>query len=535
MGGSDSEAPPAGSQVPSPGPATSAGDRRAADVNNVVLRAEAIAKSFGVTRAVVDCSLDVRAGEVHVLMGENGSGKSTLVKILSGVHRPDAGSVTIGGRDHPFLASPRAATAAGIVTVFQEILVTPQRSVLANAWLGSDGLVRRGQAVQDRRAHATEIISRLIGNVDLDAALEHLGLNDRQAICIARALLRDPRVLILDEATSALDITTRDNLFELIAELCARGVGVLFISHRMDEVERIADRVTVMRSGENVASGARGEFTSQELVRLMIGAEQVLGEDRLARHRSSRVEHPISLRVANVKLRADARPIDADFRRGEIVGVAGLEGHGQDDFLQALSGTLSGDGRVLAIGPGGEHAVTSRAAGLEAGIAYVPRNRRDEALFPTLSVLENFGIATTRQDQRAGLVDRRSTARRFRGFVDSLRIKASRPALSITTLSGGNQQKVIIARWLAMRPAVLLLNDPTRGVDIAAKSDIYGVLADAAAEGVTIIMLTTELIELVALMDRVLVFREGELFRELVRAEVTRTNLVASYFGREIS
>ena len=532
MAGSDSDVPPAGSQVRPP---ALAGDRRATDVDEVVVRAEGIAKSFGVTRAVVDCSLDVRAGEVHVLMGENGSGKSTLVKILSGVHRPDAGRITIGAGEHPFLASPRAATAAGIVTVFQEILVTPQRSVLANVWLGSDGLVRRGQAIEERRTRATEMVSRLIGSIDLDAPLEHLGLNDRQAICIARALLRDPRVLILDEATSALDITTRDNLFELIAELCARGVGVLFISHRMDEVERIADRVTVMRSGENVASGARGEFTSQELVRLMIGSEQVMGEDRLARHRASAVEHPVSLRVADVKLHATARPINAEFRRGEIVGVAGLEGHGQDDFLQLLSGTVPGDGRVVAIGPSGEREVTSRAAALDAGIAYVPRNRRDEALFPTLSVLENFGIATTTQDQRVGLVNRRSTARRFSGFVDTLRIKASRPTLSITTLSGGNQQKVIIARWLAMKPAVLLLNDPTRGVDVAAKSDIYGVLADAAAEGVTIIMLTTELIELVELMDRVLVFREGELFRELARTEVTRTNLVASYFGRETS
>jgi ABC-type sugar transport system ATPase subunit len=535
MAGSDSDAPPAGRQVPSPSPAVSAGDRRADDVTDVVLRADGIAKSFGVTRAVVDCSLDVRAGEVHVLMGENGSGKSTLVKILSGVHRPDAGSVTAGRREHPFLASPRAATAARIVTVFQEILVTPQRSVLANAWLGSDGLLRRGQTIEERRARATDVISRLIDPVDLDIPIEQLGLNDRQAICIARALLRDPRILILDEATSALDITTRDNLFALIAELCAGGVGVLFISHRMDEVERIGDRVTVMRSGENVATGGRGEFTSQELVRLMIGSEQVMGEERLARHRSSQVEHSVTLRVTGVKLHGAARPINAEFRSGEIVGVAGLEGHGQDAFLQVLSGTLSGEGQVLAVGPAGEHGVTSRAAALDAGIAYVPRNRRDEALFPTLSVLENFGIATTGEDQRAGLVNRRSTARRFRGFVDSLKIRAARPGNAITTLSGGNQQKVIIARWLALRPGILLLNDPTRGVDVAAKSDIYAVLADAAAEGVTIIMLTTELIELVELMDRVLVFREGELFRELARDEVTRTNLVASYFGRELS
>jgi ABC-type sugar transport system ATPase subunit len=218
--------------------------------------------------------------------------------------------------------------------------------------------------------------------------------------------------------------------------------------------------------------------------------------------------------------------------------VAGLEGHGQDDFLQVLAGSRPSDGQVTAVdgaGAGAEHTVTSRAAALRAGIAYVPRNRRDEALFPTLSVLENFGVATTRQDTRGGLIDRRSTGRRFGGFVDRLKIRAERPAAPITTLSGGNQQKVIIARLLALRPGILLLNDPTRGVDVGAKQDIYAVLADAAADGVTVIMLTTELIELVELMDRVLVFREGELFRELAREQITRTNLVASYFGRDIA
>jgi ABC-type sugar transport system ATPase subunit len=495
--------------------------------------AEGIAKNFGVTRAVVDCTVDVRPGEVHVLIGENGSGKSTLVKILSGVHRPDAGTISIGGERHHFLASPRQATDVGIVTVFQEILVAPQRSVLANAWLGADRLVRRGDAGDDRRLRARQLLGRLVDSPELDRPAGELGLNDRQALCIVRALLRRPRMLILDESTSALDISTRDNLFAIISELCESGVGVLFISHRMDEVERIADRVTVMRSGRNVSTTDRGQLSTAELVSLMIGSDQVVDSDRPSRHRSTDVQHAPTLRARDIRLRGSARAFDAEFHAGELVGLAGLEGHGQDDFLRRLSGAGSGGGRVTAIGPDGQRTVSSRVAALDAGIAYVPRDRRTEALFPTLSVLENFGVATTRADRRVGLVSRRATRERFAQYIGRLRILAPQPGGAITALSGGNQQKVILARCLAANPNVLLLNDPTRGVDLGAKADIYTALADATTQGMTVIMLSTELIELVELMDRVLVFREGELFRELQRDEITRTNLVAGYFGRD--
>jgi ABC-type sugar transport system ATPase subunit len=492
-----------------------------------------VVKAFGATRALRGCSLELLPGEVHVLMGENGSGKSTLVKILSGVHRPDAGSIAVSGREHAYLRSPRAAVAAGIATVFQDILVVGQQSVLANVWLGSDGLVRRHQATQVRRRRAEEVLARLIDPPRLDRPISELSLNDRQAVCIARALLSSPRVLVLDEATSALDVTTRDNLFSIIRRLREEGVAVLLISHRMDEVEEIADRVTVMRSGERVAAMTRGEASPRELVQLMTGVEHATEDSAASGRRRPGEVGAVVLRASGVRLRAAARPIDAEFRAGELVGLAGLEGHGQDLFLQVLAGVRPAAGRVLCAAPGGERELASRADALAAGVAYVPRDRREESLLATRSILDNFGIVTARADRRAGLVRRALLQRRFEGYVQRLRITAGRRTNPITSLSGGNQQKVVIARWLAMHPRVLLLNDPTRGVDMGAKRDLYLILAAAAEDGLCVVMLSTELVELVELVDRVLVFRESELFRELSGPELSRNKLVAGYFGRE--
>ena len=458
----------------------------------IALRTAQLEKAFGPTQALRSCSFELRRGEVHCVVGENGSGKSTLVKILAGVHRPDAGALEIAGETVSNLRSPRRAAAAGIATVFQEVLVVEPRSVLENVWMGSDGVFAGRVPAGEKRRRAKEVLDTLLGEAPaLDTPVERLSLSERQACCLARALVRDPRVLVLDEATSALDVATRDRLFALLRKRVEAGAAVVFISHRMDEIAEIGDRCTVMRSGETVATLERSSATADELVRLMTGGDHLTAESAKRPHRPA---DDVVLNVPGLELHA-----------GELVGLAGLEGHGQDDFLRSLAGAQD--------------------------VAYVPRERRAESLFESKSVRENFGIATLERDRVRGLLSHARTRARMQEYVERLSIVLGDPENAITTLSGGNQQKVVMARWLATEPKVLLLNDPTRGVDINAKRDLYALLLDLAAEGMAIVMLSTEVDEHVELMDRVLVFRDGRIATELSREELSRRAIVGAFFG----
>jgi ABC-type sugar transport system ATPase subunit len=502
------------------------------------LAVEGLARRFGDTQALVSCSFDVRGGEVHALIGENGSGKSTLVKILSGVLYPDRGVLRVNGRDIGRLASPSRAARVGIVSVFQEILVVEHLSVLDNIWLGFDGIFRQKLSVKEKLVRANDTLSHLTsGYPALDTPMRWLNLGERQLAVIARALVRDPRLLILDEATSALDISNRDRLFEELRRRRANGVAVVFISHRMDEIAEISDRVTVLRSGESVATLKRGEAAEATLLRLMSGREaeeRVRGKFETApAYVRSRAEaaSPVVLRAKGLVLRDGCQPYDFALRAGEIVGLAGLEGHGQDEFAKAIAGLITPiTGEVRAETAGRTIASLEDAA--RAKVAYVPRDRKSEGTFEPLSILENFAALTLKRDLRYRLLARRRMRARFSLYRSLLQIRLGRDADLITSLSGGNQQKVLIARQLAAEPGVLVLNDPTRGVDLATKWDIYALLRRLAAQGVAIVLLSTELEEHIALTDRVLVFRSGEVFDEVNREEVNHTRLIAAMFGR---
>src|SRR4051812_31759942 len=350
-------------------------------------------------------------------MGENGSGKSTLVKIVSGVHRPDRGSLLLDGVPAADLRTPARARARGVSTVFQEVLTVPGRSILENVWLGSRSAVG---AADRRRERAGEVLERLLGvGVDVDRPVENLSLSGRQACCIARSLVAEPKVLVLDESTSALDIATRDRLFDIVRELTAGGTSVVFISHRMDEVFEISTVVSVLRSGTSVAARLDiGNTSVTDLVQLMSEASEGVreGHERVA-------GRPV-LRAQEVRLRPGATPIDLELRAGELVGLAGLEGHGQEAFLHALRGLpAAGGGTVARLDAAGPVVLDGRAVARRQGVGYVPRERRNEALFEQLSIRENFGLPTMREDTVAGVIRPARTDRRFARYTGPLRLK----------------------------------------------------------------------------------------------------------------
>jgi ABC-type sugar transport system ATPase subunit len=491
----------------------------------LLLDCSRVAKSFGPTRALVDASLDVRSGEVHAILGENGSGKSTLVKVISRIQRPDSGTTAVTARGGSHGSGHRA-----VATVFQEVLVVAGQSVIENVWLGVDGVFSSPLSRRAKRQAASEILERLCGReLDLDGPVGRLSLSDQQACCIARALVRQPDLLVLDEATSALDLQTRDRFFEVLRELRAEGLGIVFISHRMDELLGLSDRITVMRAGRTIATVDRSEATAASLVHLMTGG----GHEEQARERKTPVRpERLVLRTTDLVLDRSAAPIDLSLYAGEMVGVAGLEGHGQERLLLALWGGGSGSGSVLRReADGSTRRLRSSRQAARSGVAYVPRDRRKASIFAHLSIAENFAVTTLGEDRRLGLISARRRAERFRGYQERLGIRLGRHDDAITTLSGGNQQKTILARWLATGPEILLLNDPTRGIDLGAKADIYRLLRGLADNGATIVMLSSELEEHLTLMDRVIVMREDSVFAEFSGVELTRENLVSAFFG----
>lgn len=492
-----------------------------------LLKAEGIAKAYGETKALKACHLTIRPSSVHAVIGENGSGKSTLVKILTGVVQPDAGTISLSARGAVRFGSPREAREAGIATTFQEILVLEELSLLDNLWLGQDGLFHVHVASERRRAEASAILTELLGDKlpDLDIRIADLDLGTRQASVIARSLLLNPRLLILDEATAALDISVRDRLFAALRRRVATGLSVLFITHKMDEIAALANEVTVLRSGETVATLSIAEATPARMLELMSGRSGALSAPA-----AGNADHEIRLVARNATLAAAARAFDLNVQSGEILGLAGLEGHGADLFAQILGGVRTPLSGNIETGDGSK--LRGQNEFVHHGIAYVPRDRKREGIFAPLSIADNFAMATLDQHARFGLLDDKRIAAARGPLFERLSVRFGDLSHAITSLSGGNQQKVILARMLALQPKVLVLNDPTRGVDLATKQDIYSLLAEQAAAGISVVIHSTEVEELLALCQRVAVFHDGTLFSVLDSDNLTREALIAGLFGR---
>ncbi|MDX6749184.1 sugar ABC transporter ATP-binding protein [Geminicoccaceae bacterium 1502E] len=489
-----------------------------------------ITKTFPGVRALFGAGLEVRRGEVHALLGENGAGKSTLLKILAGAQRPDSGTIRLDGETIE-LADPQDAQERGIVTIYQEFNLVPSLSVAENVFIGREPVRAGFVAWREMERRTAAILDEVGLAVSPTRLVSDLSVAEQQMVEIARAVSMEARLVVMDEPTSALSEHEVGKLFSIVRSLRARGLGIVFVTHRLDEVMALCDRFTVLRDGEPAGSGQVADTGVDGLVRLMVGREV----ERLFRHRTAaRAPGEVALRVERLSRQRDpANPhatsveeASLEVRHGEILGIAGLVGAGRSELARAIFGAdpIAG-GRIMV--EGRELAIRSPRDAIRAGIGLVPEDRKQQALFLALAVRDNLAIAALdRLGGRLGLVDEAREARLVESFREKLNIRMAGAGQAIENLSGGNQQKVVLARWLALEPRVLIVDEPTRGIDIAAKAEVHQLLYELADSGIAVIVISSELPEVMTVSDRIITMREGRITGELPGAEADEERLM---------
>jgi ABC-type sugar transport system ATPase subunit len=500
-----------------------------------LLRMIDISKSFPGVQALQEVSLAVYPGECLGLVGENGAGKSTLMKILSGVYAPDSGEITLAGQPVT-LHNPRQAQELGISIIYQEFNLMPNLTVAENVFIGREpnagGFVRW----TDQRARTQALLDQLGVALRPDATVRDLSVAEQQMVEIAKALSYNARIVIMDEPTSALTDTEVEALLRIIAGLKARGLGVIFISHRLEEVMAICDRVTVLRDGQNAGELPIAEATPDRIVRLMVGRN--LGD--LFQKEAAAVDPaaPPALEVRNLSRTGTARDpaaivlndVSFGVRAGEIVGLAGLVGSGRTEVARAIFGADPFDRGEILI-DGRPVRIDDPRDAIRAGIGLAPEDRKAQGLILGMAVEANISLAALPSLVRYGFIRLREEARLADRFVERLRIRTPSVEQLVVNLSGGNQQKVVIAKWLALRPKILILDEPTRGIDIGAKAEVHHLMSQLAQQGVAILMISSELPEILGMSDRVLVMSQGRLAGELTRADATQERIMALATG----
>jgi len=484
-----------------------------------------ICKSFGDVQVLRNVSLQVGDGEIHALVGENGAGKSTLMKILTGVYSRDAGEIHVDGRLAD-IRKIRDSEHLGIAIIHQELNMLPEMSLTDNLFLGHE--IKNPAGILNLKAmknQAKEALTRLGLDADPGTKAKELTVGQLQLVEIARALMRNVRLIVMDEPTSALTDREIERLFEAIRGLKAQGVSFVYISHRMEELFSLCDRVTVMRDGCTVGEKAMADTTFEELVTLMVGRD--IGE-RFPPRTCEPGE--VIFRVEGLCQEGNFRDISFDLRKGEVLGFAGLMGSGRTEIMHALFGSTPLTAGAIVLN-GRQVAVHSPKAAMELGLAFVTEDRKKEGLFLDFSVAYNMASANLKALSNHGIVDRAKTKAYVSKSIADFRVKTASQDMSIRHLSGGNQQKVILAKWLGRKPQVLILDEPTRGVDVGAKREIYEMIDQLAAQGMGIIMVSSELPEILGLCDRTVVMREGHLMGILDRKEFSQEKIMSLATG----
>jgi rhamnose transport system ATP-binding protein len=492
----------------------------------VVLALEDVSKYFGAVAALRGAQLELRAGEAHALVGENGAGKSTLVKILAGVHGPDEGRLLLDG-EAVTLDGPAAARAAGIAVIYQEPTLFPDLSVAENIFMGRQPLT--GGRRIDRKELASRcraLFERLGVTLDPDRPARGLSIADQQMVEIAKALSFDARVLVMDEPTAALSGVEVERLFTVARSLRAAGAAVLFISHRFDEVFDLCDRITVMRDGQWVSTDPTVDLTVDQVVRRMVGREVASLFPKIDVEPGAGLLEVRGL--TRVGVFAD---VSFDVRAGEIVALAGLVGAGRSEVVRAVFGVDRYDAGSVRIS-GQELRKGSPAAAMAAGLALVPEDRRQQGLVMELSVERNATLTRRWKLARFGLLSARGERATAADWAKRMQVKAGKLSDPVSTLSGGNQQKVVLAKWLSTDPRVLIVDEPTRGIDVGTKAEVHRLLSQLAADGMAVVMVSSELPEVLGMADRVLVMHEGRLVDDIPRARADEGSVMLAATGQ---
>ena len=490
-----------------------------------LLELREIKKSFGGVRALRGVSFDLRAGEIHALLGENGAGKSTLIKTLGGIHTPDAGDIFMDGRAAR-IASPAEAARLGIRVIHQELALAPNLSVAENLFLGREparfGIINKAAMKREGAALVKTVGFHELN--DVEARVETLPLALRQLVEIARALFCDARVLVLDEPTTSLTAAETEVLFRRLESLRAKGVGIIYISHRLEEIRRLANRVTVLRDGESIGTQDAAHLDEAALVKWMVGREVTHSYRRTASRPGDVVLRAEGLRNRHVQ------GVSLELRAGEVLGLAGLVGAGRSELARALFGVDALDAGTIEVG--GETLVKhSPKEALAAGLVLVPEDRKLEGLIMVNTVAFNAALPWTAHWIRFGWPDSQKRAAIVQRALEAFAVKTSSTEAGIATLSGGNQQKVLVGRWLERRPRVLILDEPTRGVDVGARADLFRVIARLVAEGMAELLISSDLNEVLHFSDRIAVYRDGGIVRTAAATDFTMESLIAELTG----